>query len=69
VEDLSGAAVKEEAIELKLRGVGEQWGQEAFSFADHKQRGAVILKVGGDEREQQGIPRAFCMRFACVLHA
>lgn len=46
MEDLCGAAVKEEAIEAKLRGVAEQWGQEAFTFADHKQRGPVVLKVG-----------------------
>ncbi|PSC73956.1 flagellar outer dynein arm heavy chain gamma [Micractinium conductrix] len=44
VEDLTNAAVKEEAIEVKLRGVAEQWAQEVFTFADHKQRGPVVLK-------------------------
>ncbi|KAL4452763.1 hypothetical protein ABPG75_008425, partial [Micractinium tetrahymenae] len=44
VEDLCNAAVKEEAIETKLRGVAEQWAQEVFTFADHKQRGPVVLK-------------------------
>lgn len=47
VEDLTNAAVKEEAIEVKLRGVAEQWAQEVFTFADHKQRGPVVLKVKG----------------------
>ena len=45
VEDLCTAAVKEEQIEIKLRALGEQWGLEVFTFADHKQRGSVILKV------------------------
>lgn len=46
MEDLCGAAVKEEAVEAKLRGLAEQWALEAFTFADHKQRGPVVLKVG-----------------------
>lgn len=45
VEDLCNAAVKEEAIEVKLRAVAEQWAQEIFTFADHKARGPVVLKV------------------------
>lgn len=45
IEDLANAAVKEEGIEAKLAGVVEQWAQEAFTFADHKARGAVVLKV------------------------
>lgn len=47
VEDLCTAAVKEEAIETKLKAVAEQWAQEIFTFADHKSRGPVVLKVGG----------------------
>lgn len=47
VEDLCNAAVKEEAIETKLKAVAEQWAQEIFTFADHKSRGPVVLKVGG----------------------
>lgn len=47
VEDLCNAAVKEEAIETKLKAVDEQWAQEIFTFADHKSRGPVVLKVGG----------------------
>jgi dynein heavy chain len=44
VEDLCTAAVKEEAIETKLKAVAEQWAQEIFTFADHKSRGPVVLK-------------------------
>ena len=36
---------KEEGIEVKLAGLVAQWGQEIFTFADHKQRGPVVLKV------------------------
>jgi len=50
VEDLCNAAVKEEAIETKLKAVAEQWAQEIFTFADHKSRGPVVLKVGGHWR-------------------
>ena len=46
MEDLCNAAVKEEAIEVKLKAVSEQWAQEIFTFADHKNRGPVVLKVG-----------------------
>lgn len=45
VEELCTAAVKEEVIEGKLKAVGEQWGQEIFTFADHKARGPVVLKA------------------------
>ena len=44
MEDLCTAAVKEEQIEVKLHGVAEQWAAEVFTFSDHKQRGAVVLK-------------------------
>ncbi|KAI3432720.1 hypothetical protein D9Q98_004263 [Chlorella vulgaris] len=44
VEELCASAVKEEQIEVKLAAVGAQWAAEAFTFAEHKQRGAVVLK-------------------------
>lgn len=50
VEDLCNAAVKEEAIEAKLKAVAEQWAQEIFTFAEHKGRGPVVLKVGWGAR-------------------
>jgi hypothetical protein len=37
--------MKEAAIETKLRALAAQWGAEAFIFAEHKQRGPVVLKV------------------------
>lgn len=46
MEELCASAVKEEQIEVKLAAVGAQWAAEAFTFAEHKQRGAVVLKVG-----------------------
>jgi hypothetical protein len=70
VEGLCSAAVKEEAIEAKLRAVGEQWGQEAFAFADHKQRGGLILKVGGREMVGRCVLHAACgMRYAPCVQA
>lgn len=38
--------MKEAVLESKLRAVADQWALEAFTFAEHKQRGLVILKVG-----------------------
>lgn len=32
-------------IELKLKKLGEEWASEVFTFAEHKNRGPVILKV------------------------
>jgi dynein heavy chain len=45
VEDLCAAVVKEDALERKLKAVTEQWASEVFTFAEHKQRGPVVLKV------------------------
>ena len=45
VEDLCAAAVKEDALERKLKAVTEQWASEVFTFAEHKQRGPVLLKA------------------------
>jgi dynein heavy chain, axonemal len=45
VEDLCAAVVKEDALERKLKAVTEQWASELFTFAEHKQRGPVVLKV------------------------
>ncbi len=42
---MCNAAVKEEAVEMKLKTVVEEWAAEVFIFADHKSRGPVILKV------------------------
>lgn len=45
LEELCAAVVKEDALERKLKAVGEQWEGETFTFTEHKQRGPVILKV------------------------
>lgn len=45
VEDLTGAAVKEEQIELKLAGIQADWAQINLVFAEYKTRGPVILKA------------------------
>jgi dynein heavy chain len=44
VEELCAAAAKEEGVERKLRAVADQWAGEALAFAEHKQRGAVLLR-------------------------
>lgn len=44
VEDLCTAATKEEGVEKKLKAIAAQWEQETFTFAEHKQRGPVVLK-------------------------
>lgn len=51
LEDLCASAVKEEQIELKLKSVAEEWAAEVFTFAEHKSRGPVVLKVGGRKKE------------------
>jgi len=45
VEDLCSAVIKEEVVEKKLVTVADQWRVEMFTFADHKQRGPVVLKA------------------------
>jgi hypothetical protein len=42
----AGAAVKEEQIETKLAAVQADWAQINLVFAEYKNRGPVILKVG-----------------------
>lgn len=32
-------------VQVKLASVAQQWAQEVFTFAEHKQRGPVVLKV------------------------
>ncbi|MEW5318622.1 MAG: hypothetical protein WDW38_009830 [Sanguina aurantia] len=50
VEDLTGAAVKEEQIETKLGTLEGEWSQQSLVFAEYKTRGPVILK-GSDTAE------------------
>eukprot|EP00798_Chlamydomonas_sp_ICE-L_P031303 gene31303-6451_t len=50
VEDLTGAAVKEEQIETKLASVQSDWAVINLVFAEYKTRGPVILK-GADTAE------------------
>lgn len=45
VEELCAGVTKEEAVEKKLKGVAVQWQAEGLTFAEHKQRGLVVLKV------------------------
>ena len=44
IEDLAAAAVKEKQIELKLRALEGEWATQTLSFAEHKNRGAVVVK-------------------------
>eukprot|EP00983_Pelagomonas_calceolata_P097114 1158208-Pelagomonas_calceolata.AAC.34 len=44
VEELTGAAVKEEQIETKLASIQADWATINLVFADCKTRGPVILK-------------------------
>jgi dynein heavy chain, axonemal len=46
IQELCSGAVKEEELERKLRSVTQQWSTEALTFAEYKQRGPVVLKVG-----------------------
>jgi len=45
IEQLAVGAVKEQAIETKLAGIGAEWAVASLTFADYKTRGPVILKV------------------------
>lgn len=44
VEELTGAAVKEEMIEVKLAQLKADWANYNLAFAEYKTRGPVILK-------------------------
>ena len=45
IEDICGAAIKEEGIEAKLASLTAQWSMAAFTFAEYKSRGPVVLQV------------------------
>ncbi len=45
IEQLAVGAVKEQAIETKLAGIGAEWAVASLTFADYKTRGPVILKA------------------------
>ncbi len=49
IEEISNAAEKEARIEAKLAEIQEQWSEMAFTFADFKHKGNLILK--GTETE------------------
>jgi dynein heavy chain, axonemal len=44
VEDLASAAVKEKGIERKLDSLRSDWAIQNVSFAEHKNRGPVVIK-------------------------
>ena len=44
VEDVAGAASKEEQIEVKLAQINEEWEDLVLGFAEYKNRGPVILQ-------------------------
>ena len=44
VEDLASAAVKEKQIERKLDQLRADWAVQNLVFAEHKNRGAVVIK-------------------------
>ncbi|GFR42148.1 hypothetical protein Agub_g3000 [Astrephomene gubernaculifera] len=44
IEELTGAAVKEEMIEVKLAQLKADWANQNLAFAEYKNRGPVILK-------------------------
>ena len=46
VEELTSAALKEEAIEIKLNAIATDWVELMLYFQDYKTRGPVILKAG-----------------------
>jgi hypothetical protein len=47
IEELCSAALKEAQIEVKLQALRIAWADEVFTFAEHKLRGLVVLKVRG----------------------
>jgi len=44
IEDIAARALKEQAIELKLSALAATWSAARLSFADHKDRGPMVLK-------------------------
>lgn len=62
VEEVCGAAVKEEAIEAKLAAIMAQWSCATFTLADYKTRGPVVLQVRpAAERCAQNLETGFDM--------
>ena len=45
IEDVGIAALKEEAIEVKLSGIALEWGELTLNFQDYKSRGPLVLKA------------------------
>jgi dynein heavy chain len=63
IEDLCASVGKEDALERKLKAVTDQWASEVFTFAEHKQRGSVILKV----RKRIISCRIILLRIICII--
>lgn len=45
VEDVGNAALKEEAIEIRLSSIAGEWSELMLTFQEYKTRGPVVLKV------------------------
>lgn len=45
IEDVGIAALKEEAVEVKLSGIAFEWGELTLNFQDYKSRGPLVLKA------------------------
>eukprot|EP00002_Diphylleia_rotans_P021973 TRINITY_DN428_c1_g1_i1.p1 TRINITY_DN428_c1_g1~~TRINITY_DN428_c1_g1_i1.p1 ORF type:complete len:4548 (+),score=958.95 TRINITY_DN428_c1_g1_i1:229-13872(+) len=45
IQLITQAAEKEEAIELRLRRIQEEWADQIFTFANFRDRGPIMLKV------------------------
>ena len=48
VDDLAVRAVKEAAVEAKLAAIAAEWTAASLIFTKYKNRGDVVLKVGGE---------------------
>ena len=46
IEDVGNAALKEEAIEMRLNSIAGEWSELMLTFQEYKTRGPVVLKVG-----------------------
>ena len=45
IEDAGNAALKEEAIEIRLNSIAGEWSEIMLTFQEYKTRGPVVLKV------------------------
>ncbi len=45
IEDAGNAALKEEAIEIRLASIAGEWSELMLTFQEYKTRGPVVLKV------------------------